>query len=296
MKNSILFYLVVMIYANSYSQSLSNYSNPKLIQYEYPDTALYDIYGLDYQFTQSMKHSIRYGSVGAVTGLTLTTGYILANDINDGLSVGILSATGVIVGSGIGYLSGLIVGNMKGKSEKRQKQNNPQFYHKMDNFGYSFGGSGSPTELTRIGPLYSISSRNYYKREYFPERIYLTFEVLDWQGASEDEDSHSDEVSEFRFGTNLRYYIKDRSIINYYYEFGLGYTSGNYWSNYQKKEDFSFPFVDINWGIELNMFDFFYGDLTMVLEPLGPYYIIDNKFTSPGNVFMFRVSVGTYIF
>jgi hypothetical protein len=299
--------LLILFSVNSYSQEIFiGKKTEQKSDFVYPDTALYDKYDFNYKFSQFMKNSIRYGSIVGATGLAISTSYIVQNDIHDGIGVGIITAMGAVYGTGLGYLSGSIVGLIIGSKDEDFKTRNPKFYHRMNHFGYSIGSIGPTAESDRAGIHFSLSMRNLYKRAYFPERIYLTFEYLDWYGDHSESENHfyTNRANEFRYGTILRYYFIDRAILNYYYEFGFGYTTGEYWSFDSNsfdtlddlKKDFSFVYGNISLGIELNMFDFFYGDLSLVVEPIGPLLTIHNDHFSSSSIFMLRLSIGTYIF
>lgn len=296
--------IFVAAYAQTDSVSSTRFFTATAVR---PDTALYDKYGLNYRFSQFMKYSIRYGSIGAVTGTGLAGSYLLANKIDDGIAVGILTASGAIVGGGIGFITGAVVGVRKGIADEKIKQQNPDFYHKQDRFGYAIGGSASMTDLLRAGGLFSVSMQNAGKGRPYPDRYYLSFEYFDWNGEYYySANSHySSGANEYRIGIGLRYYTMPKAILNFYYEPGLGISFGNFYehnynynngNSHKSKDYFKFVYADFAVGLELNMFDFFRADVSLLFEPLGAYYKIPDYGFSMGNNLMIKGTFGTYIF
>lgn len=259
-----------------------------------PDTALYDMYGLEYGFSQPLKYIIQHSSIGAATAFSLYSISVLSGNTQDEMGIGFMAMP--IIGGSIGLISGTVYGIYKWNDDKKIKKENASFYHKSGKYGYNFGISSIKT-----GKKYSFSNAISVKTDSdvkeYPEVLSLSFEYARWDGTEH-------RANEIKLGIDGKYYFINKSFYNLFYGLGLGLTYGQYWDDgikqwrlkEQDKHNFFFFYSNIYLGCGINIFDLLNLNSSVIFEPINSGGVINPGGFGSKDLFIFKATIGTTIF
>ncbi len=242
-------------------------------------------------FFRAVAKGIRWGTIGAISG----AGLGLLTDDDMGLAPVLFS----IIGGSAGFLGGWAWGISNKESRKTLRRNQPKEYR----FGYNLEvNSGMANHSPMNEPSIGFFLRWPAKRgwELKPNHIRLYHGTL---GASNStkEKPETASISDKRFGIELLKIRRDH-VFNIFYGLGFGYSSGHYFRNDEnyilvsKKPESAF-FVDLIFGLNLNITDYLWAQLVYKWEPIGIRNAVKNSDNfSPGIHHLIGFSFTTFLF
>lgn len=261
------------------------------------DMALYDQYNLNYKFSQATKGAIKYGSIGFVTGLAATGALITYKYPKEGIGAGIAIALGTTIGTVAGFVTGATLGYYKGARDAHFKSRNPNFYHKMDYYGYNVYASLGIDTAGSFSSGFSIIMRNNLSSPFYPNRIAVQFAIKStiFTKQSVKNEGYNLSISEKRLGVAARFYPFSKGIVNTYYQPAIGYAFSEYNNLPITLSDPSFIYTSLALGVELNVWDFLSADISFLVEPISPvtYAKVDNY---SSKIYFLNLSIGAYLF
>lgn len=261
----------------------------------------------NYVFNQTVIATQRWATIGMIAGGTIgaiidfnAKSFFIPNTFIIGLA-----------GMGLGTVSGIPIGIVKGLQLQRIKKSNPLHHAYRCRFGYEYNffefglipDNKSTTRMHR-NSCFSIVYRPLQQNALLPSKISLGF-FSDWWGRGSDyEVSSYGRLYVYKTEAIVHYNFAAKRLVFPYWAVGIGYAWGHETEDLQEIDSLGMneyriasPVLRGYVGCEINVFDFAYMDLKLGYEAIGPYLAAHNKQYYPyGQNVLLGISFGTYIF
>ncbi len=259
----------------------------------------------NYVFNQTVISTQRWATIGMIAGGAIGALF----DSNKKMIFIPKAFIFGLAGMGIGTVSGIPIGIVKGLQLQRIKKNNPLHHTYRCRFGYEynffeFGLITNNKSIARMhrNPCFSIVYRPLQRTTLLPSKISLGF-FSDWWGRGSDyEVSSYGRLYVYKTEAIVHYNFAAKRLVIPYWAVGIGYAWGHETEDLQdstgmNEHRIASPVLRGYVGCEFNVFDFAYMDLKLGYEAIGPYLAAHNKQYYPyGQNMLLGISFGTYIF
>jgi hypothetical protein len=260
---------------------------------------LYENYISDYTKSQPILYGIRISSFGLIpyTLVKMTEGGDSDNFLSGLTLIGtmiIVPSLGVI-GGGYGYLHGKYLNELK--------KNDPDFHTEVCYFGHEFSYERSflisdPDYKLYDTPKYSFVLQNFSNNELYPSEVRLGFTVKEWRKETSflslDEQEYAN-YTERKLNLDFLFHSNSQEI-QFYYGFGLGYSSVEKATEVDSDKITGMFFYPLA-GVTFNFNDYCYLRLEGRLELSEIQKEISADFGETDYALpCFNLSFGTYIF
>jgi len=301
--------LILLFSTTAYSSDSLETDNRQVAISLSPDSILipaYERYKFtkNYIFNQTVLNSIRWTTIMAAAGAAV--GGIV--DAQQGDVFIPMSFIFGVAGSGLGFLTGAVIGLVNGSS--LQKHAGPDFHKRRCKAGYEVNvfdfAPIAISDVIRMSDYsgFSLVYRTLSTKRFVPDKISLGFGANEWY--RNDFFINTSSICTKKLEGIAQFNFTSGKLLIPYWSIGAGYCWGeesdeygngdNNWTRVEK-HDIRSPLVRAYAGSEFNVFDFFYGDLKVGYEIVGPYLFAHDKKNFPyAQNIIVGLSIGTYIF
>jgi hypothetical protein len=256
----------------------------------------------NYVFNQTVVNCFRWTTILAAAGATAG---VIADAQEEYVFIPQSFIYGV-AGSGLGLITGTVIGIVNGLA--LQKHAGSDFHKRRCRAGYEVNvfdvAPIAMSKATRMSdyPGFSLVYRTLSNKRFVPDEISLGLGNNEWY---KSEPENTSGLYTGRVEGIVQFNFTSGKLLTPYWSVGAGYcwgeeTDENRNENfnwYIEKHDIRSPLLRAYAGSELNLFDFFYGDLKIGYELIGPYIFAHDKKNFPyAQNLIVGLSVGTYIF
>lgn len=261
----------------------------------------------DYRFNQWIKYTLMHSTVGFLTGTSIAGFTLKRHPVYDGISQGVIIMAGTVVGTSIGFISGTITGLYKGRNSPHNMGINPNRHNRRAIFGYNLNYASILDKQEVFKGGIALHFRGIFKKSYWPDRwdIEYSSKYTDGTHSYKNGVETFSNFTENRFGIIGRYYFNEKKKSRLFYDIATGYAAGNHekrisviansiFDRYEINEKKGFIYGWLALGVEINFFNFAYGQISVQYEPIGTWNQ-KIKGTSAQRL-MINYSMGTYIF
>ncbi len=219
-----------------------------------------------------LTSTLRWGFYGGSAGLL--TAYIM--DLNDECDKGLCYIFVPTLGASIGVISGLIHSAI---SDTKQ-----DFDASKLDYGLQIHYETVFSDQRKYGESIGIAYRRSNTNFYIPNNYYIYFAQEEWDTRPGDSQSSSSEFNQTKHGIELTK-INYEYIFSFVYGIGVGYSSGTLREHISEpiyktinKINYESIYINIIFGVNMNIFKFLHFQLYYKYEPYGPYNKIKGNY------------------